>query len=174
MKRGTGWPIGMAVILLLTVAANVGMIMLANDDPSFAVEPDYYQKAVRWDDAMAQERANASLGWRLAPTLSLSADAPARLLVHLSDSTGAPLAGATLTVQAMHNARAAQVYAATLVPTDVAGAYRAELPVRRAGQWELRFEVTRGAERFTARARVEATLASRPAATRALARGNGT
>ena len=166
MKRGLGWPIGMAVILLLTVAANVGVIMVANDDPSFAVEPDYYQKAVHWDDAMAQARANESLGWRLEPSLSLSAGAPARLVVRLSDSSGAPLAGATLTVQAMHNARAAEVFAATLAPADVAGAYRAELPLERAGQWELRFEVTRGAERFTARTRIEATLAPRTVARR--------
>ena len=164
MKRGLGWPIGMAVILVLTVAANVGMITLANDDPTFAVEPDYYQKAVRWDEAMAQERANDALGWRLEPSLSLAPDAPARLLVHVTDAAGAPLTGAVLTVQAMHNARAAQVFAATLAPTDVAGAYRAELPLRRAGQWELRFEVTRGAERFTARSRVEATFAPRAVA----------
>jgi nitrogen fixation protein FixH len=169
MKRGLGWPVGMGVILALTVAANVGMIMLARGDPSFAVEPDYYRKAVQWDDAMAQERANAALGWRLVPSLTLAAGAPARLVVQLADAAGAPLAGATLTVQAMHNARAAEVFEATLAASGAAGTYEAALPLRRAGQWELRFDVRRGAERFTARARVEA--AGRATAARSAARG---
>ena len=27
---------------------------IANDDPSFAIEPDYYRKAVTWDSTLAQ------------------------------------------------------------------------------------------------------------------------
>ena len=49
-----GWPIGVATILASTVVANIIVMQIANDDPSFAVEPDYYRKAVNFDATMAE------------------------------------------------------------------------------------------------------------------------
>ena len=56
MKRGLWWPIAVAAILATTVAANIWVMMIANDDPSFAIEPDYYRKALAWDTTLAQSR----------------------------------------------------------------------------------------------------------------------
>ena len=39
------------------------MTLLATSDASFAVEPDYYQKALHWDATVAQRRENARLAW---------------------------------------------------------------------------------------------------------------
>ena len=63
MKPGMGWPIGVTVILGATIAVNLWVMKIANSDPSFAIEPDYYRKAVHYDSTMAQQRLNASLGW---------------------------------------------------------------------------------------------------------------
>ena len=41
MKRGIGWPIAVTAILGATVAANIWVAVIANDDPSFAVEHDF-------------------------------------------------------------------------------------------------------------------------------------
>lgn len=161
-SRGLGWPIGMAVILAITVSANLYVYHLANDDPSFAVEPDYYQKAVHWDDELAQRRHNAELGWRATTALTAAADGGAELRVRLTDSAGAPLAGATVRVEAFAIDRASQVATLTLAAdtgsdagSDAGGAYAARLSVARRGRWELRLEAVRGAERFTSVERVE-------------------
>ena len=163
MKRGLGWPIAVAAILAITVGANVWVAVVAGDDPSFALEPDYYAKAIAWDSTMAQARENARLGWRLVPTLgAFDRDAGARLDVALVDAAGAPIRGAVVTVYALFNARADKIYRATLAPSSTAYAlYTTRIPVEHGGEWELRFEVTQGGRRFTSTARVEAVAAGR-------------
>lgn len=157
MKRGTGWPVAVAGILGLTVAANIWLIRVASADPSFAVEEDYYQRGVRWDEELAQRAQNAALGWRLRA--SLSAIEPGRgagLRVALDDSTLTPIAGASVVVRAVHVARAANPVDVTLRPGAEPGAYEAVVPLERPGLWELRLDVHRGADRFTAVERLDA------------------
>jgi len=159
MKRGTGWPLAMGVILGLTVAANVWIIRLANTDPSFAVEPDYYQKGLKWDDELAQRERNARLGWRLLPSIApIVRGSGADLRVELRDAMVQPIADASIVVTAMHVARAADPVEVTLRP-EADGRYEAVVPLERPGLWELRFDVHRGTERFTATERLDTRLA---------------
>jgi nitrogen fixation protein FixH len=156
MQRGLGWPIGMGVILAITIAVNITVMFVAKDDPSFAVEKDYYRKAVEWDHTMEQERHNQQLGWRVEPVLGrYSPQGGALLRVRVADSTGAAIPDGTVRVTAFHNARAGDVFEAAL-QYERDDSYTARLPVTRSGQWELRFTVTRGGDRFTAVARAEA------------------
>jgi hypothetical protein len=154
MKRGALWPLGIAAILTLTVGANIALYAVAGDDPSFAIEPDYYAKAVAWDSTMAQATRNAALGWHIAPSLAPFTKQGARLTAALVDSTSTRIGGARVIVSAVYVARAGTVFTDTLA-ADGDG-YSGILPVAHAGQWELRFDVTRGTDRFTATARVDA------------------
>jgi len=156
MKRGMWWPIGITTVLATTVAANLWVMQIANDDPSFAIEPDYYRKAIMWDSTLAQERQDSILGWRLTPRLRImTATGQARLSATLTDSTGAPISGAVVKVSALPVARANEVHEATLA-ADGAGEYATQLDARRQGRWELRFDVQAGPTHFTEVARVEA------------------
>lgn len=160
MKRGTGWPIGIAVTLAILVAAYVKLAFIAADPQALVVEKDYYQKAVRWDDEMQQQRRNVDLGWTLTPTLGpVASDTGAVLSVTLRDAAGAPLSGATVVVIATSNLSANVPLSATLGETS-RGAYGARLPLRRGGQWEFRFDVHRGGQRFTADLRLDAVSAA--------------
>ena len=155
MKRGTWWPIGITVVLATTVAANIWVAKIASDDPSFAIEQDYYQKAVAWDSTLAQGARNARLGWRLTPALgSIGSTGRLRLSAKLTDSTGAPISAATVRVSALQVARANQVHEATLAAVGD-GEYDAQIDSRLPGQWELRFDVRAGSAHFTDVARVE-------------------
>jgi nitrogen fixation protein FixH len=150
-----GWPIGVAAVLATTVAANIWVMVIAGGDPSFAIEPDYYRKALAWDTTLAQAERNAALGWRLTPTLGpIDTDGHVLVTARLTDSTGAEISGAVVRVSALPIARASDVREVTLLP-DGSGDYAARLEARRAGQWELRFDATVGRERFTRTARVE-------------------
>jgi nitrogen fixation protein FixH len=155
MKRGAWWPIGITTVLGTTVAANLWVMRIASDDPSFAIEPDYYRKAVTWDSTLAQERQDSILGWRLTPELRVvAATGKARLSAILTDSTGAPISGAVVKVSALPVARANEVHEVTLSAAR-AGEYAAQLDSRREGRWELRFDVRAGSTRFTEVARVD-------------------
>ncbi len=158
MKRGWGWPVAVVAILTATVGLNIWVYRVANDDPSFAVEPDYYQKAVDWDSTLAQRRQNLVLGWHLSPRLDAFTPRDGALLrVTLTDAGGVPIRDATVRVAAFFNARANDIIDSTLA-RDSAG-YTVRLPVKYGGVWELQFDVHRGAQRFTATSRVEAVRA---------------
>ena len=150
MKPGSWWPPIIAGALAFHVISSLVVVYVATSDPSYAVEDNYYQKAVAWDEKRAQDRVNADLGW----SLEFSVEPPTRpgeqpgLEVTLLDADGRPLAGAAVAVEAFHNARGDDIIRNVL--TDAGDAvYRASLPMSRNGRWELRFTVSRGEDTFT-------------------------
>jgi nitrogen fixation protein FixH len=156
MKPGWQWPAAMTGILVITVVANAFVYYAANHDPSFAVEDNYYEKAVDWDAHMAQEARNRALGWRLTTALGAPARDTIPLAVTLTDSAGRPLDGADVRLTAMQIAHAADPLRLTMEPdVTVPGRYAARLASPWAGWWELRFDIVRGSDRFTARLRRE-------------------
>ncbi len=156
MKQGMGWPIGVATILALTVAANIVVMRIANDDPSFSVEPDYYRKAVQFDSTMAQERKNLALGWGFDAAIDSIGDGKqTRLSVRLRDASSAPLPGARVAVMARFNARANDTLTAVLEEKPP-GTYVTTLPIAHPGEWEVRVDATQGSQRFSTSSRVTA------------------
>lgn len=156
MRRGWQWPAGMAVILLLTVAANLYLLYAAGHDASFAIEPDYYRKAVDWDAHLAQEEHNRELGWSLHPRIGpLSREGDADLEIGLADRQGRPVSGASLHVTAIPVARASQPVEATLAESPD-HRYAGRLSLRRVGLWELRVTAIREGDRFTRTVRLDA------------------
>lgn len=158
MKRGLAWPIAVTAILGATVGANIWVAVIASDDPSFAIEHDYYRKAVQWDSTMLQARENERLGWRLEPKLGpIGGRDGSTLTVLLTDGSGVPIRDATIDVTAFFNARADSVLRAEL-HEGTGSSYDARLPIHHAGAWELRFDVRRGRERFTNTTRIDAVV----------------
>jgi len=150
VKKRSLWTWVIAGALALHVVGSLVMVFVATSNPSYAVEENYYQKALAWDSKRAQDATNEALGWKL----EFAADPPAApgkdavLEARLHDAHGSPLEDATVSVEAFHNARAHDIFRAHL-EAEGAGVYRATLPMRHNGRWELRFTVTRGTDRFT-------------------------
>ena len=127
---------------------------VAGDPSALVVEPNYYQKGLHFDDEMAQQRRNAALGWSIQPSVTALPGGGAELQAALKDAAGRPLDGATVRVVATHNLLADHPDSALLAGRGN-GEYDARLSLPRAGMWELRFQVMRGAESFTADERIE-------------------
>jgi hypothetical protein len=125
------------------------MATIATRDPGFALERDYYAKAVTYDRVIFQRGENARLGWLLETDLGEAA--PGRttpLVVKVRSGEGA-VVGARVSVEALRNATAQAAVEATLVER-AKGQYTANLALARGGLWELRLTVERAGERFTA------------------------
>jgi nitrogen fixation protein FixH len=149
VKHGQLWPWFPVALLVLGVGANLVLLTVAAGDPSFAVERDYYRKAVEWDRTLAQGEENARLRWSLGCEVRGGA-----MTVRLRDAAGRPLPGASVTVEAFHNARSSRILERSLVPGGEGegkgeGVYRADLPMTRPGLWELRFRAVRDGATFT-------------------------
>jgi nitrogen fixation protein FixH len=147
-SSGRLWAWGPGALLAALLGTQLTVLHSVLDDPSFALEPDYYRKAVAWDAQRELERQSRALGWhaRLAAEPAPQARG-VELQVQLSDATGGPLAGAAVHVHAFANARAARILEVSLLETTP-GTYSAELPSSVLGLWEFRLEATRGADRF--------------------------
>lgn len=128
------------------------------EDPSFALETDYYRKAVSWDAQRELERQSAALGWQAQ--LQASPKGPGtQLRLQLKDAEGAALTGASARVQAFANARAARQFEVRFV--EIApGTYEAELPSAASGLWEFRLQATRGTAHFASTVRLDVRRAS--------------
>jgi len=126
-------------------------ITLATGDRSFAVVPDYYQKAVDWDQRRDALAASDELGWRVELRPSGAVDALGRrnLSVAVHDAAGQPLAGAAVTVEYFHHARAKDFRAVELSEV-VPGQYATAAQMPLAGRWQFDVVIERGEQRYVA------------------------
>ena len=148
-KAGAIWawvPLG----LLLCMFFGIGTLAyIAIDDPNFALEPDYYAKALRWDQAQAQERESDSLGYQLSvrQPLLVATDGRVLLQLNLKDRNAVAISGASLEVTAFPNAFAGKVEQLTL--REIApGVYEGQISHGVSGLWELRCTVSVGSARY--------------------------
>ena len=138
MKDGKWFPYLLLGLLLLPVGANIVLIIKANSDPSFAVEPDYYQKAIEWDEHQVALAKSEALGW------NLSVDAQNKpLRVNLRDALGQPIDNASVSVEAFPNARASHRVRSEL-QAQSGGVYVLKTHLELPGIWEFRWVATLG------------------------------
>jgi nitrogen fixation protein FixH len=136
-------------LLLGSMLLGLGTLAhIAIDDPHFALEPNYYDKAVHWDRTRAEASDSRALGLRVSSSApSVGADGSAELELRVLDAKGAPFASAAVEVDAFPNAFATRRQHVTLREA-APGVYRAKLEHTVPGLWELRVVVTRGAARY--------------------------
>lgn len=164
MKAGMQWPIGIVAILATSVAGNVAFMRAANNDPSFAIEPDYYQKAVAYDTIMSEAQSSAALGWSAHTSLELESSGGGLLQVQLKDRGGESIAADSVTAQAFFIARANDV-AKTTLSRDESGMYRGHIPVLHMGQWEIRVDAYHNREHFISTVRQDVSAFATSGAT---------
>jgi nitrogen fixation protein FixH len=147
------WPAAIIAVLVGQVGFGLWMSHVANDDPHFAVEPNYYARAVNWDATMAQSRRDRALGWQAVATLTRDRETAATLRITLTDATGAPVVADSVTAEVLAIAHSNVIDTLTLT-RDAAG-YSAPIAVAARGLWEVQLRAVRTHDVFTARLRPE-------------------
>lgn len=154
-NRWAWFPVGLLGIL---VSVQVVLFRLSSGDASFAIEPEYYQKAVTWDERMRERRVSERLGWQAQATITRG-DSP-MLRVTLVDARGKPVENAALAVDAFPNARAGEVQQLALRHTT-AGIYESALRLIHPGEWEVRLVARTPADTYSTTLRTSPQLVSR-------------
>jgi hypothetical protein len=157
-RRGLFWIMVPVVLLGASFVGLVSLAVIASSDPSFAVERDYYQRAVAWDDHLAELAESARLGWAIAVVIRPQRGG-AELTASLLDRNGQAVHDAKLSLEAFHNARRNLALLVDLEP-DRHGRYRRFVPMHKSGLWEFRFRAKRADTRFvqTLRGDVDLTV----------------
>jgi len=148
------WPAALVAVLVVTVVANVALFWKANHDPSFAVEPNYYQRAVDWDSTVARRQRSDALHWQANVQLAPPEGGQATLLVTMTNRDGTPLDSADVRAEASHNARGADVYPLQLLASGP-GLYAARIPSTAQGLWRVDLTVARGSDTLVERVTVD-------------------
>jgi nitrogen fixation protein FixH len=162
--RAWRWPAMVIALLAGQVMLILVMAYVAVSDRSFAVEPDYYEKALHWDAAQKQSRTNERLGWIVQVAVSQQADLLRNREIRCTvrDRSGSPIEGASVELLAFPHARGTERSKVTLDPQG-AGCYSTSMRVARGGLWEFRIAARRGEELFTAVVRQQVNAPGAPA-----------
>ncbi len=156
LRKDRIWPTAIATVLLGNVVLGLVLMRVAGSDEHFAVEPDYYRKAVAWDSTMVSAERSAALGWSLVTQITpVRPGSPSRFAVTVHDSLGAAVTGASVRVDAFPVAYAAEVQHAPLSFDPEGEEYATTLDLSRSGLWEMRVAVGRGSEQFSAVIRMQ-------------------
>jgi hypothetical protein len=144
------WPILITSLIGTHVISCVTMVIVATHDRSFAVEPDWYQKGLHYEETLDQKRENTRLGWqiKIAKIAPLSGTNLRNVTCTIKDRADKPVEDATVDLVAFPHLRANRRISRVMLMQDK-GEYLATLPCEDPGTWEFRFVVTRGKETFT-------------------------
>ncbi|MHB1328795.1 MAG: FixH family protein [Gemmatimonadales bacterium] len=154
-RRDRIWPTAIALVLLGNVALGITLMRVASADPHFAVEPDYYRRAIGWDTTQARANQSAALGWQVHPTLAALSRDSTPFAVLLTERDGTPLDSARIEVVARPIAHANLAVSRVLAPRG-AGRYDTAMAIDQAGLWEFLVTVDYAGERLVAPLRIDA------------------
>lgn len=161
-RRARRFWVGMILTLLLgSMSVWIGTAVVAINDPSMSVLPDYHQQALRWDEVQRERAASDRLGWEvrlgLAPVGSpevfsgVLAKPPGRPIsmafVTLLDTAGLPVSGASGTLRYYPHARVKRVEQVELYEQSP-GVYRVPVTMDATGLWQWDLTMQRGDQRF--------------------------
>lgn len=162
--RPRGWWIpytfvgGFAVVMI----ANGALLYFATTTFSGLTTRQAYVEGLAYNDRVAEEQAQAALGWTLDVGLSSAvtplSDAPgraARVRLTATDAAGRPLDG--LAIEALVRRPTEQGLDQTVALAPVGpGAYQADLTLPKPGLWDILFTARQGEDTFRLRRRLNA------------------
>lgn len=127
---------GLLLFFAIIIAINVAFAVAAVRTFPGEDERRSYTQGLRYNDTLAERRAEARLGWQARTELT-QAQSGARLVVRLDDRAGAPIEGASIDGVLRWVPNEAGDRPLTFVAQGN-GNYAADLGVLAPGRWDLR------------------------------------
>jgi len=144
------WPILLTSLIGIHIVSVVVMVIIATHDRSFAIEPDWYQKGLHYEQTAQQQRENNRLSWSVKLDVGQPSSGSNRRSVTcmVLDRAGKSVEHATIDLVTFAHLRASNRKSSVLLPRD-GGGYGASLAFEDPGVWEFRLVIARGGETFT-------------------------
>lgn len=144
-QRASAWPLLVIGLIVMNMFIVAFTIVKAASDPSGAIEPNYYDKALHFDEIKAEKQASDAAGWQASITLE-RVDAPVcKVSVSLTDALGRPLSQCDLQLTAFAHVRASERIVREMSMRDVASDPLAcTLRVSHEGLWTFSIRAQQG------------------------------
>lgn len=153
--RWKPWPAMIFVLLggnMIIVAITVTAALRTRSP----IEPDYYTRALAWDDSARQTQRNAALGWTITPTFTPAPGGRFFVSASVIDGAGRPIRTASRVAIEAEGPK--HSWKTELLSHDD-GTYAAPEPIDCDEGMRLRMSVAAGYDLFTA----EHTISAQPA-----------
>lgn len=147
-RRGRVIPTVIVAVLCGHAGIVAFTVSTALSDPSVASEPEYYTKALKWDQTAQLREQSARLGWTAKAELEpATSEHTSRVRVSLRDANNVPIDGADVNVECFANVRSSDRHTLTLGRIS-AGEYAAPLTMGHPGWWVVRVRAQAGGSTF--------------------------
>ncbi len=144
VERRAKWRwIGVVVGLLsLQVVIGIVALVLALNNTSTVVMPNYHQAALDWDQTRRERGAAQRLGWQvqLRPAEIVDGQGRRLLRLHIKDRNGKSLDDLHVTAEIYHHANAADVRSTTWDAIGD-GTYQTLAPMAHSGVWQVNIDI---------------------------------
>lgn len=137
------WAMVPVLMLSFTITAATVILTLSFADSNVtAVEPDYYRKALAWNDYRKQLAENGALGWVVTSTFVAGENDPAlaRLELVAADKYGVKIEHAVVRAEFIPILSADSRVELALEESS-GGHYAIDVPLRVNGMWEIRITI---------------------------------
>lgn len=135
------WPYAIVGVFLVQAIVLGATMLLASRSPANP-EPDYYEKAIAWDEhnAAVNLPIREKWWWELSAAAS-DGRGQRSVRLDLADANDAPITASSVTAVYFHRASPLDRFESALTESEP-GVYDALLPMPAAGLWEFRFILT--------------------------------
>ena len=151
LKRGKYWPWIIVGMLVFHASVILGTIAYVSAQHDLYVEPDYYAKAIDWDNQRAIKEAVDTMGWsvdlHVEESASIDKDQPGstssrRVEVTIHDANEDPITRALVEIEAYHPAHASdRMNTVLLANPDIQGHYTSSVPMDIPGFWQINIAI---------------------------------
>lgn len=161
-QRPDGWwyPYIFVGGFAVVVTANLIMMYFATSTFTGLETKSAYERGIGYNQLIAQQEAQDRLGWTAAFTADSvlsdqpgAAERPTTMTLTLTDAQGMPLDGMDVEAAVRRPTVAGYDYDLRLLPVGP-GAYKAEIALPMAGQWDVQLFAKRGDDTYRLRERV--------------------
>jgi nitrogen fixation protein FixH len=133
-RKRSIWPYALGVMFCVHASIVFITMTFASRTPANA-EPEYYEKAVAWDDQAGERLTAQREGWSCTVT-----NDGRSVRIALVDRESAPITASAVTAVAFHRADALDRSTLVFIEAEP-GVYTAQLPSDRMGLWDVRFSI---------------------------------
>ena len=141
-KRGKHWPFVIVGMLLFHATLILGTIAVVSARHDLYVEPDYYAKAVDWDNQREMREMAEKMGWAIDIGLQDDAEnqSSKSMLVSITDRNNQPIDGALVELEAVHPAYANDRINRVLIG-EGQGHYQKTIAINEPGFWKIKLSI---------------------------------
>ncbi len=145
----TGWHMIMVLggAFAVVAAVNVVFVVAALTSWTGEVDPAAYERGLAYNDILDSRAEQSRLGWAVASRLDQGVGGASRLVLTVTDRTGAAVDGAAVSAEIRRPTREGLDRLVTFEET-APGTYAAALDLPLKGQWAVTAVIDRDTDRF--------------------------